>query len=345
MMASLVVRRYGLRPLTTPLPVFYYLRSFSTKPDSSKALASSGSLLSRALAETKKAGAEFSQGTKQFYYNLKNVYGTLVPALKRGEHLSRGDLILVRKTKSDVLRLVPFSLYFCIPLSAVLLPVVMRILPQIIPSTFWTASSKEQMSRRRDASAQVGAQDLRKSMMQRAAKLVHQPSLTSMTSEQMKALENMVNTVGPRLESGQPLAPQDMQSLAPLFDGPFGLRALQHEDRDTLLNLAKIHNVGGLLARPLLPLMVALQPKAVRKILEGKSKVISQDDDMIPSVDTLTEEEQKEACEDRAIPWVGRPSSSINTSVGSWLALAAGPTKKLSPEGLLYLSALSFRGK
>eukprot|EP01113_Clastostelium_recurvatum_P006579 TRINITY_DN12989_c0_g1_i5.p1 TRINITY_DN12989_c0_g1~~TRINITY_DN12989_c0_g1_i5.p1 ORF type:complete len:319 (+),score=39.94 TRINITY_DN12989_c0_g1_i5:110-958(+) len=143
MMASLVVRRYGLRPLTTPLPVSYHLRSFSTKPDSSKALTSSGSLLARALAETKKAGAEFSQGTKQFYYNLKHVYGTLVPALKRGEHLSRGDLILVRKTKSDVMRLIPFSLYFCIPLSAVLLPFVMRILPQIIPSTFWTASNRD----------------------------------------------------------------------------------------------------------------------------------------------------------------------------------------------------------
>jgi LETM1 and EF-hand domain-containing protein 1 len=47
------------------------------------------------------------------------------------------------KTTGDVFRLIPFSVFIIVPFMEFLLPIVIKIFPGLLPSTFQTATEKE----------------------------------------------------------------------------------------------------------------------------------------------------------------------------------------------------------
>lgn len=59
-----------------------------------------------------------------------------------GISLSRREHKQLVRTSSDVFRLVPFSVFIIIPFMELLLPVFLKFFPNLLPSTFATASEK-----------------------------------------------------------------------------------------------------------------------------------------------------------------------------------------------------------
>ena len=66
----------------------------------------------------------------------------LIWKILNGNTLSRRENKQLVRTSSDVFRLVPFSVFIIVPFMELLLPVFLKFFPNMLPSTFQTASSQ-----------------------------------------------------------------------------------------------------------------------------------------------------------------------------------------------------------
>lgn len=66
----------------------------------------------------------------------------LIWKVLNGKSLSRREYRQLVRTSSDVFRLVPFSVFIIVPFMELLLPVFLKFFPNMLPSTFQTASSR-----------------------------------------------------------------------------------------------------------------------------------------------------------------------------------------------------------
>ena len=75
------------------------------------------------------------QGSKLLAYETK-ISSQLVLKLLKGEQLIRREKIQLRRTTSDLLRLVPFAVILVIPFLEFALPILLKFFPNMLPSTF-----------------------------------------------------------------------------------------------------------------------------------------------------------------------------------------------------------------
>lgn len=67
----------------------------------------------------------------------------LVWRILQGKTLTRREYRLLTRTVGDLFRLLPFSVFIIVPFMELLLPVFIKLFPGMLPSTFQTASEKE----------------------------------------------------------------------------------------------------------------------------------------------------------------------------------------------------------
>jgi len=280
----------------------------------------------------------FRQGAKVFYSNLKYVYGSVYPLVRSGKPLERKDLLLFQKTKSDALRLIPFGIYFTIPGSALLLPVVIKLVPQIIPSPFWTAKDRERMELKKEKRASDSALELQRLVTMRVQSLIENPSSTPLTSDQLKTLPLFMKNIAPRLASGDVLSLDDLNSIRCLFEGPLSLKALEKEHSQILGVLAKVHDIGGSIGSWFISVLARFHAGFFAKILRRKGEAILRDDALIRTSPPLTEDETRETCSERGIKSFGVPHSLSQRHLQMWLLLPKNPPIEL----LLFAPWLNF---
>lgn len=87
---------------------------------------------------------------KMAYYAMRSLFGLsidllradvrislrLMAKLSHGISLSRKERQLLTRSTADIFRLVPVSVYIVIPLIELLLPVILKFYPKILPLTF-----------------------------------------------------------------------------------------------------------------------------------------------------------------------------------------------------------------
>jgi LETM1 and EF-hand domain-containing protein 1, mitochondrial len=76
-------------------------------------------------------------GFKLFGFELR-VATRLVWKQLQGQALTRRERKQLTRTTADLFRMVPFTLFIIIPFAEILLPVALRIFPNMLPSTFQT---------------------------------------------------------------------------------------------------------------------------------------------------------------------------------------------------------------
>eukprot|EP00299_Pterocystis_sp_00344_P013938 c6882_g1_i1.p2 GENE.c6882_g1_i1~~c6882_g1_i1.p2 ORF type:complete len:415 (-),score=108.57 c6882_g1_i1:1755-2999(-) len=99
--------------------------------------------LSKAWVWIKEGAWHYWMGSRLLVNNVKISSNLLVKSLY-GVPLSRREDKLLRRTTSDLLRLIPFSAFVIIPFMEFLLPVALKLFPNMLPSTFEDAKKKEQ---------------------------------------------------------------------------------------------------------------------------------------------------------------------------------------------------------
>ncbi|GJN21543.1 hypothetical protein PR202_gb09028 [Eleusine coracana subsp. coracana] len=82
-------------------------------------------------------------GTKLLWADVRISYGLLVK-LASGKSLSRRERQQLTRTTADIFRLVPFAVFIIVPFMEFLLPVVLKLFPNMLPSTFQDKMKEEE---------------------------------------------------------------------------------------------------------------------------------------------------------------------------------------------------------
>lgn len=80
-------------------------------------------------------------GFRLLYFDTKTAYRLTMKRF-RGEDLTRREYRQLTRTVSDLFRLLPFSVFIIVPFMEFLLPVVVKLFPGMLPSTFETSKDR-----------------------------------------------------------------------------------------------------------------------------------------------------------------------------------------------------------
>jgi len=102
----------------------------------------------RAWAVIKHEAAHYWAGTKLLGHEIA-ISAKLQKKVLQGGSLTRRERRQLRRTTSDLLRLLPFSVFVIVPFMEFLLPVALKLFPNMLPSTFEGQLAKVSHKRRR----------------------------------------------------------------------------------------------------------------------------------------------------------------------------------------------------
>jgi LETM1 and EF-hand domain-containing protein 1 len=131
------------RVIRLPPPVLLRVARYqSSKPvdgsQSSKSAALSEPkppLVSRAWSKVKHEASHYWSGSKLLAKEVK-IASRLQWKLLHGESLTRRERRQLKRTTTDILRLIPFAVFVIVPFMELLLPVALKLFPNMLPSTF-----------------------------------------------------------------------------------------------------------------------------------------------------------------------------------------------------------------
>ena len=85
--------------------------------------------------EVKDTFKHYWLGTKLLWADIR-ISSRLLLKLTSGKHLTRREREQHTRTTADIFRLVPFAVFIIVPFMEFLLPVVLKVFPNMLPSTF-----------------------------------------------------------------------------------------------------------------------------------------------------------------------------------------------------------------
>jgi LETM1 and EF-hand domain-containing protein 1 len=83
----------------------------------------------------KKEAAHYWAGTRLLGKEIR-ISAKLAWKVLNGNVLTRRERRQLRRTTTDILRLIPFSVFILVPFMEILLPVALKLFPNMLPSTF-----------------------------------------------------------------------------------------------------------------------------------------------------------------------------------------------------------------
>ncbi|PWN36316.1 LETM1-domain-containing protein [Meira miltonrushii] len=104
-------------------------------------------LLKRAWIKVKEEAAHYWHGTKLLAKEV-SISSRLLRRLMMGYGLTRREHRQLKRTTADLLRLIPFLPFIIVPFGELLLPVAIKIFPNMLPSTFESKFAVEEKRRR-----------------------------------------------------------------------------------------------------------------------------------------------------------------------------------------------------
>ncbi|EKG04658.1 hypothetical protein TCSYLVIO_004267 [Trypanosoma cruzi] len=226
--------------------------------------------------------------------------------LKAGVALTRRERLLLESATKDLVRLVPFSFFIVVPFAELLLPVALKMFPDLIPSTFETKSQ----GRSRAFSAALGTLRAR----QRVMEYLSTTAFVSFTKEQQEVVRSCA--LGGSVNASQ------IKLIAPHFgrDGPLSV----YKCPDSVaLGLAR--TVGVFKSyHGFFPTKV-IAPYMRRKVIRHYHKT-REDDRLLrlEGLDDLTDEELIKANLVRGMRWT-EDAETLRIQLEWWVSLGRDP--------------------
>ncbi|CAH02445.1 ribosome-binding protein MDM38 [Kluyveromyces lactis] len=268
----------------------------------------------------------YVNGTKLLGYEIK-VSTKLLVKFVQGYELSRREKNQLKRTMGDIFRLVPFSAFLIIPFAELLLPVALKIFPNLLPSTYESGKEKK-IKRTKLNEIRAKTSNFLQETLEESS-LINYKSLES--TEKKKQFLNF------------------FKKLNSTKDGKENL--FTHEE---ILNVAKMFKndtVLDNLSRPQLIAMakyMSLRPfgndNMLRYQIRFNLKHIIEDDKTIDyeGAASLSDEELYQACVSRGIKTFGVSKDELLENLKVWLDLRL---RHQVPSVLLVLSsAYTFGG-
>ncbi|CCG81688.1 MRS7 family protein [Taphrina deformans PYCC 5710] len=262
--------------------------------------------------KVKKEAAHYRDGTKLLGFEIK-VSFKLALKMAAGHELSRREWRQLKRTVQDLVRLVPFSAFVLVPFAELLLPVALKIFPNMLPSTYEGAKAKEAKSQKLTTTREGVSVFLRKTIQESGLPI----STTTRQREEFIEFFKKVRT------SGEAPSRDDIASVCRIFKDDLTLDNLS---RPQLVAMCRYMNLGTFGTDALL-----------RYNVRHKMTQIKRDDKAIAyeGVTTLSVPELHSACQSRGIRTQGVSPGHLRDELKQWLDLRL---KHRVPSTLLILS-------
>ncbi|XP_069733606.1 LETM1 domain-containing protein LETM2, mitochondrial isoform X2 [Phaenicophaeus curvirostris] len=241
------------------------------------------------------------------------VAARMVWRLLHGQVLTRRERRRLLRTCADLFRLVPFLVFIIVPFMEFLLPVFLKLFPEMLPSTFETESKREEKQKKKLNAKLELAKFLRETITEMAKR-------NKADTGQGKQFSSYVHQI--RYTGHQP-STQEIVRFSKLFEDEL---TLEHLERSQLVALCKL---------------LELQPIGTNNLLRFqlllRLRTIKADDEMIAreGVNGLSVSELQSACRARGMRSLGLSEEQLKEQLGQWLDLHL---KENVPPSLLLLS-------
>lgn len=260
-------------------------------------------------------------GTKLLGYEVK-VSTKLLFKMLRGYELSRRENTQLSRTTGDLFRLVPFSAFIIIPFAELLLPIAIKLFPNLLPSTY---ESKADRTKKKEILLQTRTQTskfLRQTFAESGVKLPK--ATTEAEKAEFVQFFKSLNTLGENPSQEQ------VQKIARLFKNDI---VLDNLSRPQLVAMAKYMNL-----RPF------GSDQILRYQIRYKLLQIIKDDRAIDyeGVESLSVSELQSACTSRGIKTVDVSPARLRDDLKIWLDLRL---RQKIPSTLLILSSVYTYGE
>ncbi|ESP00432.1 hypothetical protein LOTGIDRAFT_140711, partial [Lottia gigantea] len=269
------------------------------------------SLWQRFVAEIK----HYYNGFRLLFIDVK-ISSRLLYRVLNGQTLSRREKNQLVRTTADLFRLVPFLVFLIIPFMELLLPVVVKMFPSMLPSTFAEAN-KEQEKLKKQLKIKL-------EMAKFLQETVHESALQGKKPSKLaKEFSNFVNNIR---EKGLAVTTKDIVQYSKLFEDEITLDTLSREQLRALCRVLGIQPIGT--------------DAMLRFQLQMKLRKLKTDDKMIvkEGIDTLTMSELQSACRARGMRALGLSEPRLKFQLQQWLDIHLN--EKIPPSLLLLSRAL-----
>ncbi|KZT24118.1 LETM1-domain-containing protein [Neolentinus lepideus HHB14362 ss-1] len=255
-------------------------------------------LATRVWKKVKHEAQHYWHGSKLLVSEVR-ISARLQWKLLHGESLTRRERRQLRRTTQDLLRLLPFAVFVIVPFMEVLLPVALKLFPNMLPSTFEDKFAAEEKQRKllrvRLEMAKFLQETLRESGLKANAHIVG--------SDAFKEFFRKVRS------TGESPSTQDIVNVARLFDDDLTLDNLSRPQLVSMCRYMGINAFGT--------------DNFLRGAIRGRLLQIRRDDQAIDreGVKELSILELQAACQARGIRTYGVSPGRLRDELTAWINL------------------------
>lgn len=261
-------------------------------------------------------------GTKLLYADIR-IAASLTRQVLHGHELNRRERKALTRTSADIIRLVPFLVIVIVPFMEFALPVLLKLFPNMLPSTYMDHKGQEAKLKKQLAAKIEMARFLQDTTQLMAAQLLEkEKSSGEGETEERRVTVSKFQTLMVKVKRGESVKNDDILAVSRLFDEEFTLDNLNHQQLAAMCRLLDLRVFGS--------------DWVLRYKLNKKLDELRDDDKAIEkeAVDSLTLAELQEACRARGIH-SGQSVSYMRRKLSDWLELSL---KHDVPISLLVLS-------
>ncbi|KAK7466983.1 LETM1 domain-containing protein ylh47 [Stygiomarasmius scandens] len=257
-----------------------------------------GPLLSRVWKKVKHEAAHYWHGSKLLVSEVR-ISARLQWKILHGEQLTRRERRQLRRTTQDLLRLVPFAVFVVVPFMELLLPVALKLFPNMLPSTFEDKFAAEEKQRKllrsRLEMAKFLQETLRESGLKANAHIVG--------SDAFKEFFRKVRS------TGESPSATDVINVARLFDDDLTLDNLSRPQLVSMCRYMDLNAFGT--------------DNFLRGAIRSRLLQLRRDDQLIDQegVDSLSTSELQAACQSRGIRTTGVSPARLREELSTWIDL------------------------
>jgi LETM1 and EF-hand domain-containing protein 1, mitochondrial len=258
-------------------------------------------------------------GTKLLATEVK-ISSKLATKMAAGYELTRREHRQLRRTTQDLARLVPFSVFIIVPFAEALLPIALKLFPNLLPSTYEAQQSKDKKAATLRATRKEVSQFLRQTLKETGLPL----SQATAQKEEFAAFFRKLRSTGEK-----PTA-EDVIKVCKTFRDDLTLDNLS---RPQLVNICRYMNLNTFGT----DMMLRYQIRHRMRQIKRDDKVIAYE-----GVDSLTVSELQTACAARGIKTYGVSPATLREELQAWLDLRL---KHGVPSTLLVMSNAFMYGR
>jgi LETM1 and EF-hand domain-containing protein 1 len=246
----------------------------------------------------KKEAQHYWDGTKLLAAEVK-ISSRLALKMAAGYELTRRENRQLQRTVQDLGRLVPFSMFVIVPFAELLLPVALKLFPNMLPSTYEGQTSKDKKASTLRATRREVSDFLRQTMRETGL------PLTQATTQK----EEFTNFFRKLRSTGEKPTAEDVIKVCKIFKDDLTLDNLSRPQLVSMCRYLNLNTFGT--------------DQMLRYQVRHRMRQIKRDDRAISyeGVDSLSVSELQLACASRGIKSYGVSPARLREDLQTWLNL------------------------